>query len=105
VFSLFFVFFFIINLILNKIFRDGYSFIHFFNLNLELSTFKKFYLRSFYKFFDYSDISDYIEKKYLIKSLNLVYNFKKNKFQIFGQIRPPLIMFVTLSYYIVFFLR
>ena len=102
VFSLFFVFFFMINLILN---RDSSSFILFFNLNLNLSTLKKTYLRSFYKFFDYSDLSDYIEKKFLIKSLNLIYNFKKKKFQILGQIRPPLIMFVILSYYIIFFLK
>jgi len=105
VFSLFFVFFFMINLILNNNFRDSSSFILFFNLNLNLSTLKKTYLRSFYKFFDYSDLSDYIEKKFLIKSLNLIYNFKKKKFQILGQIRPPLIMFVILSYYIIFFLK
>jgi hypothetical protein len=105
VFSLFFVLFFMINLILNKFFRDSSSFILFFNLNLKLSILKKVYLRSFYKFFDYSDLSDYIEKKYLIKSLYFVYNYKKNKFQILGQIRPPLIMFVTLSYYIIFFLK
>jgi len=105
VFSSFFVFFFIAHLMFNKVFGDSFSFILFFNLNLKLSILKKTYLRSFYKFFDYSDLSDYIEKKYLIKSLNLIYNFKKNKFQILCQIRPPLIMFVILSYYIVFFLK
>jgi hypothetical protein len=103
VFSSFFVFFFIANLILNKSFGDSSSFILFLNLNLKLSILKKTYIRAYYKFFDYSDLSDYIEKKYLIKSLNLIYNFKKNKFQILCQIRPPLILFVILSYYIVFF--
>jgi hypothetical protein len=63
------------------------------------------YFKSFYKFFDYSNLSDYIERKYHIESLNLIYNFKKKKFQVLCQIRPPLIVFIILSYYIIFFLN
>jgi hypothetical protein len=84
--------------------RDGYSFILFFNLNFKLSIFKKVYFKSFYRFLNYSDLCNYIERKYLIKSINLTYNFKKNKFQILCQIRPPLIVLIILSYYIIFFL-
>lgn len=105
IFSLFFVIFFMVNLILNNIFGDGFSFILYFNLKFKLSIFKKAYLKSFYRFFNYSDLCDYIERQHYIKSLNLIYNFKKNKFQILCQIRPPLMVFIFLSYYIIFFLN
>jgi hypothetical protein len=48
-------------------------------------------------------LCNYNERKYDIKSLNLIFNFKKNKFQILCQLRPPLIVPIILSYYIVFF--
>jgi Flp pilus assembly protein protease CpaA len=104
-FSLFFILYFMVNLIFNSIFGDNFSFNLFFNLNIKLSTFKKAYFKSFYRFFNYSDLYDYIERKYYIKSLNLLYNFKKKKFQILCQIRPPLIVLIILSYYIIFFLN
>lgn len=104
-FSLFFVMFFIVNLILNNIFGDCFSFILYFNLNFKLSILKKVYLKSFYRFFNYSNLCNYIERKYYIKSLNLIYNLKKNKFQILCQIRPPLMVLIFLSYYIIFFLN
>lgn len=105
IFSLFFVIFFIVNLIINNIFGDNLSFIVFFNSNFKLSIFKKIYFRSFYSFFDYSDLSHHIDSRYPIKSLNIIYNLKKNKFQILCQIRPPLIVFIILSYYTIFFLN
>lgn len=105
IFSLFFVVFFTVNLIFNNIFGDGCSFILFFNLNFKLSIFKKVFFKCFYKFFNYVDLGDYLERKHYIKSLYLIYNFNKNKFQILCQIRPPLIVLIILSYYIVFFLN
>jgi len=104
-FSLLFVFLFMINLIFNNNFGDSFSYTLFFNLSYKLSILKKAYLKSFYRFLNYSNLNDYIERKYYIKSLNLIYNLKKNKFQILCQIRPPLIVLIILSYYIIFFLN
>jgi Flp pilus assembly protein protease CpaA len=105
IFSLMFVIYFTVNLILNNKLKDSFSFILFFNFNIERSIFKKVFFKSFYRFFNYSDLCDYLERKYYIKSLNLIFNFNRNKFQILCQIRPPLIVLIILSYYITFFLN
>jgi len=89
--------------IYNNINQDSYSFIFLFGPNLKISISKKVYLKSFHKFFSYSKLNKYMEKKYYIKSLDLIYNIKSYKFQILCQIRPPLISLIVLSYYILFY--
>lgn len=102
VFSLFFVIYFIVNWLNNNLLKNTYSFLLFFNTNSEISIFKREFIKMFYKFFNYSEIGDYVEGKYLIKSLSLIYNIKKNKFQTLCQIRPPLIITIILTYYSIF---
>jgi len=104
-FSLFFVIYFIMNWVNNNFLKNNYSFLLFFNSNSKISILKKVYIKIFYRFFNYSELCDYIEGKYLIKSLNLIYNARKNKFQTLCQIRPPLIITIILTYYIIFYLN
>jgi hypothetical protein len=105
VFSLFFMIMFIINGISNNIFKDNYAFSLFFNFHSEISIFKKVYIKLFYKFFNYSELCDYRERKHRLKSLGLIFNISKNKFQILCQIRPPLIIVIILAYYTIFYLK
>jgi Flp pilus assembly protein protease CpaA len=66
--------------------------------NLTLSN--KIFIILFYKFLDFSQINKYTNEKFVLKSLNLFYNKKKEKFQILTQFRPPLIIliFITNNY-------
>ncbi len=89
---------FISKYLINSVFRDKYSFIVFLNSNLKYSVFKRFYIKSFYKFIDYSKLSEYNEEKSLIKSIFLVFNNKKRVLQVLVQTRPPLIILITLAY-------
>lgn len=102
-FTLFFVIYFTINLIINNYIKTRIPFILFFSINGNFSIFQKNYMKFFYKFRNYSEIRNYSERKYYIKSLNLIFDDKKNKFQVLCQIRPPLIVFIILSYYLIFF--
>ena len=104
-FSLFFVIIFIINGVNNNFLENNYSFLLFFNFNSKISILKKVYIKIFYRFFNYSELCDYMERKYLLKSLNLIYNVRKCKFQTLCQIRPPLIIAIILAYYIIFYLK
>lgn len=101
-FSLCIIVLFIVNFIYNNFNKDSYSFVLIIGPGLEISILRKLYIKTFYKFFNYSELNKYVEKKYLIKSLDLIYNVKSNKFQILCQIRPPLILLIVLSYYIIF---
>jgi Flp pilus assembly protein protease CpaA len=103
IFSLFFVSIFTINLIINNSLKKSFSFFLIFNSDSKISVIKKSFIKGFYRFFNFSELGDYMEKKSLIKSLNLVYNVKINKFQILCQIRPPLIIIIMLSYYVIFY--
>lgn len=104
-FSLFFILTFIINGVSNNLFKDDSTFLLFLNFDSQISIFKKVYLKLFYKFFNYSELCEYRERKYLLKSLDLIFNIRKNKFQVLCQIRPPLIIAIILAYYTVFYLK
>ena len=104
-FSLFFIIIFIINGINNNLLKNNYSFLLFFNFNSKISILKKVYIKTFYRFFNYSELCNYMERKYLLRSLNLIYNVRKYKFQTLCQIRPPLIIVVILAYYTIFYLK
>ena len=97
IFSLLFVMFFLINLVNNSSLKKGFSFFLIFNTHSNISVIKKSFIKSFYKFHNFSELEDYREEKSLIKSLNLVYNVEVNKFQILCQNRPPLIIIIILS--------
>ena len=104
-FSLFFILIFIINGVSNNIFKDNYTFLLFFNFHSKISILKKVYLKLFYKFLNYSELCDYRERKYLLKSLGLIFNIRKNRFQTLCQIRPPLIIAIILAYYTLIYLK
>lgn len=53
---------------------------------------------SSYKFLDYSKLNIFRGDKYICKSLLLIYNHKKTKFQILVQIRSPLVILIILAY-------
>ena len=62
---------------------------------LERLTFShKVFIIIFYRFLDFSQIENYRNNSYIIKSLNLLYNRKKEKFQILAQYRPPLVILI-----------
>lgn len=103
VFSLLFAIFFSINLIINH-FKNHSSFELFFNLGLKISALKKYYIKTFYNFHNFSGLSDYNETKYLIKSLVLILNNKNSKIQILCQLRPPLTIIIMPTYYIIYYL-
>lgn len=89
---------FIFNYFLNRIIKDNCSFITFFSFISRFSRFQKLFIMSFYKFLDYSKLTISKEDKYIYRSLFLVYNYKKAKFQILVQIRSPLIVLIILAY-------
>ncbi|MHA2398912.1 MAG: prepilin peptidase, partial [Promethearchaeota archaeon] len=66
-FSLLFILFFTFNYIFNIILHDKHSFTLFFNTNFEISIFKRGFFKYYHKFYDYSDLSHYSERKYQIK--------------------------------------
>ena len=97
-FSLFFILLFIINYFLNELIKNNSSFINLFNSNSRYSSYQKFYIKTFYKFLDYSILSMSRGEKFICKSLLLIYNNEKKKIQILVQIRPPLIILIILTY-------
>jgi Flp pilus assembly protein protease CpaA len=54
----------------------------------------KVFIMVFFRFLDFSQITNCQNNKYIIKSLNLLYNRKKEKFQILAQYRPPLVILI-----------
>ena len=59
----------------------------------------------FYKFINYSELSDLRREKYQIKFYLLIYNNRIKKIQILSQFRPPLILIIAISYYILIYLK
>lgn len=89
---------FLQNFVLNSFFKKNYSFIIFFNLDFNFSIFKKFYIKSCYKFLNYTKLIDYKEDKILLKSVLLVFNDRKKEFQVLIQSRPLVILIIILTY-------
>jgi Flp pilus assembly protein protease CpaA len=58
----------------------------------------RIFILLFCKFLDFSQINDYANAKFSLKSLNLFYNVKKEKFQILTQFRPPLVILIFITY-------
>jgi Flp pilus assembly protein protease CpaA len=100
IFSLLFVIFFLIKLIDNNKIKNRFSFFLFFNSCSEFSYVKKSFIKSFYKFLNFSDLDEYVTDNFVLKSSFLIYNAESNKFQILSQNRPPLMILVIIAYYI-----
>lgn len=103
-FSFLFLLIFMINLLNNNLKRDFYTYEILFNFYLKLSVLKKLYFKSFYKFIYLSDLESYNGSKTVIKSLILVYNESKRKFLILAQYRPPNVVILMLSFFLLIFI-
>ena len=66
---------------------------------------ERLYIKCFYKFINYSKLSNYKEEKSLIKSFFLVFNNQKRVIQVLVQYRPPLIALIILTYLSICFLN
>ncbi len=105
IFSFFFSILCMINFVLNNYTKRHLSFDLFFRKNIKLSILKNFYFKSFYKFQNFSELSNYCEQRHVIKSLTLIFNIKRNKFQILSQLRQPLIIIIIPSYYLMYYVK
>jgi hypothetical protein len=105
IFSILFISLFITNFISNFFTKNKKIFDNLFISILEISSMKKIYIRTFYKYLDYSELYKYRKEKILLKSIFLLFNSNKYKFQVLVQFRPPLILLIIISYLIVFFIR
>ena len=103
--STFYILIFISNLAQNNLLKKKGSFICFFNSNLKFSAAKRIYIKGFFKFSNFSKLCDSRVEKNIVKSLFLIYNIEKIRIQILVQFRPPLIIFVILSYFTIYFLK
>lgn len=99
-FSIAIILIFVQNFILNSFYKNNCSFSIFLTINSKYSGFKKIYIKSAYKFLNYTNLSEHKEEKLRLKSNLLIFNIKRSKFQILVQYRPPLILLVVLTYLI-----
>ncbi len=103
IFTFFFIFLFLyvllmlVNFLLNNGLsgNNSYDMIH--GLEEKLPIPHKVFIILFYKFLDFSQINSYTDEKFILKSLNLFFNEKKEKFQILTQFRPPLAILILLT--------
>ncbi len=103
-FSLLILLIFMINFANNINFRNNDSFEIFFNTNYKFSSFKRSFIKTFFKFLNFSELEYYNEDKHLVKSLILIYNSARRRIQILVQYRPPLIFISLISYFPVLFI-
>ena len=93
-----FISMFVFNFCLNNSIKKNCSFIILFNLDLSFSLFERFYIKSFYKFLNYSRLHAYEGERIILKSGFLVFNNEKKKVEVLVQLRPPIIILIILSY-------
>jgi hypothetical protein len=104
-FSILIILVYVQNFIINSLYKNGYSFSIFLNINLNYSGFKKTYIKSACKFLNYSNLGTFKDEKFLLKSISLIFNERKSKFQVLVQFRPPLILLIVLTYLITWFVK
>jgi Flp pilus assembly protein protease CpaA len=97
-FYLFFIIGFFIMILLNIIFLKNNLYNYFFHIIKINSWSKKLYFYAFYRFLDFTKISVASYSKYYIKSEFLFYNPKRDKFQFFIQLRPPLALIILFGF-------
>lgn len=100
-FSLLIILIFIVNFVNNISFRNNDSFEIFFNSNYKYSSFKRNFIKTFFKFLNFSELEYYNEEKHLVKSLILIYNNVRRRIQILVEYKPPLIFIIIISYFTV----
>ena len=100
IFSFFFVFlslfllFVLVNYKITNVLSRNNLYDMIYGLKENLTYLHKIFIVLFFKFLDFSAISKYTNEKFVVKSLNLFYNEKKEKFQILTQFRPPLVILI-----------
>ncbi len=77
----------------------------FLNINLKFTRIEKVYIKSAYKFLNFTNLSEHKDEKFLLKSILLIFNDRRSKFQVLVQYRPPLILLIVLTYLIAWFVR
>lgn len=92
------------NFVANYFFKNKFSFNQFFIINKNNSKLEKAYYLIFYRFSNYSELDYMNNTKFLIRDINLYFNFKSERFKILTQLRPPLIIMIIVSYYLLFFI-
>ena len=90
------------NFFTNIFFKNKFSFNQFFITNEKKSKLEKTYFNMFYTFSNYSEFNFLNNSKFLIKDINLYFNFKSERFQILTQARSPLIVIIIITYYFLF---
>ncbi len=103
-FSLFFLIMFFINLVHNSMKNNSYAFGVFYIFDVKLSILRKLFIKSFYKFFALSKLTDFEGEKIYIDYLFIVYNNQNRKLQFLGMYRPPLTLICFISYFLILFL-
>lgn len=103
-FSLLYLLGFFFNSLTNTFTKNSFAFNFLFAIDPKISILKRFYFKMFYNFKSSTKIRDFQNKKYLIISSSIIYNFTNRKFQILIQYRIPLVLFLLLSYLILFLL-
>lgn len=100
IFSFFFVFLslfllvVLVNYKINNVLSGNNLYDMIYGLKENFTFLHKIFIILFFKFLDFSAVSEYANEKFVVKSLNLFYNEKKEKFQILTQFRPPLVILI-----------
>ena len=97
VFLTLYVLLMLVNFLLNNGLSGNNSYDMLHGLEEKLSISHKIFIILFYKFLDFSQINSYTDEKFILKSLNLFFNEKKEKFQILTQFRPPLAILILFT--------
>lgn len=103
IFSYFFVFLFLYLLLELVIYlfikglskNNSYNMIY--SLKENFSYLRKIFIKFFYRFLDFSHLNRYKDEKFVIRSLNLFFNEKKEKFQVLAQFKPPVVILIFLT--------
>jgi len=102
-FSVFYFIMIIINYTSNSRFKKKYSFSMLFHVNKGISILKILYIKSFYRFLDFSKLEGSKDEKFRLMSISLYYNAIIGEFHLLAEFRPPIILLCVISYYIFFF--
>jgi len=103
IFSYFFVFLFLYLLLelvfylFLKVLSKYNSYSMMYCLNENFSVLRKIFVKICYRFLDFSHLNRYKNEKFVLRSLNLFYNEKKEKFQVLTQFKPPVVILIFLT--------
>jgi len=98
--SICFIVVFAINFCTNVIGVNKYSFEILFEFYINVTVFKRIFIKAFYRFFNVADVKEVKNDKFHILAFYLIYNNNTNVFQILAHLRAPLVLVCIISYYI-----